>query len=980
MRERKNESRAGKRARCAWRAALPVLALITVCATILFPQSQSGAMVPIVTGNAKVDKLLSQMTLEEKIALLHGGAEQSPSGAGQAGTWPGLPRLGIPSLRLADGPPGISINIWSTGMTATMGLAATWSREDAKKNGIVIGRDARALGQDVVLEPFINIVRDFDFGRAYNTFGEDPFLTGQIAAAQIQGTQGEGVMSQAKHFIGYDGGNDVYVDPQTLREIYMAPFVDASHAGVSSIMCSYNKINGLQACDNNEIQNIIFRGEEGFRGFDTSDWGATHGTMNLANGLDLEMPGGSFLAAEPGGRGMMGGAGGGRGAAPGPGAPGAAATALPGGPAQGNPGGMGGGRRGGGMPEERSATGAGGRGMGGGRGRGGDPPAYGMRKAVQDGLIKEEQISLAVGRVLMQMDKFGYLEKAPKHAITEIDYASNAPILQKTAEDAATLLKNQDNVLPLSAADLDSTAFIGPTGGILVSIGMSGEKAMGLPDHQVGPVPSIEKIAGKKLKFAVANDFDGVPVPAANLQGLTRTNTASNQSQSDAEIDFTNTNGKALPAGTSYTWKGTFNIPADGTYMIALQTRGATGSVTLDGTQIAGAAGGRGFGGGPGGPPQPGAILPGGAAPGQAMPAFGGGRGGQGGPPLASLPGLKGLHPITSNVVPTVDHLNNARNKVELKAGPHELNVTATGEPYGYPVQVRLAWVTPQQEKANYNAAIAAAKGARKAVVFAWARQAPDPFLLPGDQDQLIADVAAANPNTVVVLNTTLPFAMPWIDRVKGVLEMWYPGDEGGPATANVLLGKVSPAGRLPVTWPVKKSDMVAQDFTSHPERTNQGIDGKTYETEGIFMGYRWFDQQNIKPLFPFGHGLSYTTFQYSGLKVGRTGDGGLDVSFTVRNTGKVTADEVPQVYIGAPKTPPSGAQFAIRQLVQFDRVNVPAGQSRSVSLHVEPRRLQYWSTAGGKWETALGTRTVYVGASSRDIKLQADVNIASLK
>src|ERR1017187_1630954 len=302
------------------KSILASLIILAVCAAVLF--SQSAPNPPVVTGNARVDKLLSQMTLEEKIALLHGGTEASPSGVGQAGTWPGLPRLGIPSLRLTDGPPGVSINIWSTGMTATMGLAATWSRDDARKNGIVIGRDARALGQDVVLQPFVNLVRDFEFGRAYNTSGEDPFLTGQIASAQVQGTQGEGVMSQAKHFIGYDGGNDVYVDPQTLREIYIAPFVDLANAGVSSIMCSYNKINGLQACDNNEIQNTIFRGEDGFRGFNTSDWGAAHGTMNIANGLDMEMPSGSYSAAEPGGRGMGGG---GRGAAPAGAVPAAAA-------------------------------------------------------------------------------------------------------------------------------------------------------------------------------------------------------------------------------------------------------------------------------------------------------------------------------------------------------------------------------------------------------------------------------------------------------------------------------------------------------------------------------------------------------------------------------------------------------------------------------------------------------------------------------
>jgi beta-glucosidase len=914
-----------------WLAA----ALLSGSAVLLCQSANTNP--PVVTGDPKVDRLLSQMTLEEKIGLLHGGSEASPSGVGQAGTWPGLPRLHIPSLRLSDGPPGVSIQIWSTGMTSTMGLAATWSREDARQNGLVIARDAKSLGQDVVLEPFINMVRDFEFGRAYNTFGEDPVLTGQMAAAQIQGTQSEGIMSQAKHFVAYDGGNDVYVDPQTLREIYIAPFVDASHAGVSSIMCSYNKLNGLQVCDNNEVQNTIFRGEDGFQGFNTSDWGATHGTLNIANGLDMEMPAGTFTGAVPE-------PGGGRARGPEPPAPGP--PAGPGGAAAANPGGMAMGRGGGGMPEEQGGSG----GRGGGPGRGGDPPAYGMLKAVQDGLIHEAQINLALGRVLMQMDKFGLLEKAPKHDITEIDYGFNAPIVRKTAEDSATLLKNQDNVLPLTPADLDSTVFIGPTGETLVSIGISGEKAMGLPDHQVGPVPALEKISGKKLQYAVANNFDGTPIPSSALADLQRTNTAAGQTQNDSELNFTAANGKALPTGTSYTWKGTLNAPADGTYLLALQTRGTTGAMDIDGNHVIAAGMGR---GGPG-------------------------RGGPSGPPLSSLPGLKGQHPISGNIVPTVDHLNNQRARLELKAGPHQLAVTTTGEPYGFPVQVRLAWVTPEQQKADRAAAIAKAKAAKKAVVFAWARLSPGPFALPGDQDQLIADIAAVNPHTVVVLNTTLPVALPWLDKVQGLLEMWYPGDEGGPATANVLLGKANPAGRLPITWPQELKQMVAQDPQGHPERTNAGVNGKTTYSEGIFMGYRWFDKQDLKPAFPFGYGLSYTSFQYAGLRATPSKDGGLDVSFTVRNTGKVAGDDVPQVYIGAPKTPPSGAQFAVRALVQFDRVSIPAGQSKNVALHVEPRRLQYWSTAAGKWQTATGSRTVYVGESSRDLRLQTDIEVAA--
>jgi beta-glucosidase len=229
------------------------------------------------------------------------------------------------------------------------------------------------------------------------------------------------------------------------------------------------------------------------------------------------------------------------------------------------------------------------------------------------------------------------------------------------------------------------------------------------------------------------------------------------------------------------------------------------------------------------------------------------------------------------------------------------------------------------------------------------------------------------NPNTVVVLNTSQPVALPWIDKVKAVLEMWWPGDEGGWSTANLLLGKASPAGRLPVTWGRQLSDYAATD-PHHPERSFKGVDGKTTYTEGVNVGYRWFDKENIEPLFPFGYGLSYTTFQYSGLKVTKAPDGGLDLTADIKNTGNVDSDEIPQVYLGAPSNAPNGVQFPVRALVAFDRVPIPAGQTKTVNLHVDPRQLQYWSTKEQKWETPTGPRTVSVGGSSRSLPLHASI------
>ena len=261
---------------------------------------------------------------------------------------------------------------------------------------------------------------------------------------------------------------------------------------------------------------------------------------------------------------------------------------------------------------------------------------------------------------------------------------------------------------------------------------------------------------------------------------------------------------------------------------------------------------------------------------------------------------------------------------------------------------------------------------------------------LPANQTALVEAVAAANPNTVVVLNTENPVLMPWISNVKAVLEMWYAGEEGGTSTARLLLGLADPSGHLPITFPAHAADTIwgydetvplyPGDTTGpHLDRLNGDggcvqigsiacpADTATQETEGIYTDYRFFDKEAITPLFPFGWGLSYTNFAYSGLRVSPASDGGLDVSVRVTNTGPVAGTAVPQVYLGAPSTQPSGIQFAVRQLAQFTRVTLQPQQSQQVFLHVALRQLQYWNSATQQWLLATGDRTVYVGSADRD-------------
>jgi len=325
-------------------------------------------------------------------------------------------------------------------------------------------------------------------------------------------------------------------------------------------------------------------------------------------------------------------------------------------------------------------------------------------------------------------------------------------------------------------------------------------------------------------------------------------------------------------------------------------------------------------------------------------------------------------------LMPTTDGLDNLRAAIDLTAGAHTVSVTVEGDTSNEPEQIRLAWVTPEQRRADHEAAIAAAKSAKTAVVFVWTRGRPD-FGLPGEQDKLISEVAAANHHTIVVLNVSQPIAMPWLDRVKAVLQMWWPGDEGGWATANILLGKVNPAGRLPFTWAKKLEDYAAND-PAHPERSAGGVDKKTKFSEGVNVGYRWFDKQKTAPLFPFGFGLSYTKFEYSDLTVHPAEGGGLFIGMKVKNAGSVAGDEVLQVYLGAPEQRPQGADFPMHALAAFDRVHLDAGQVRAIAIQVPPRSLEFWSAAEGKWIKAMGPREVLVGGSSRDLPLKSKVTI----
>ncbi|MGP9022107.1 beta-glucosidase family protein [Streptomyces sp. BR1] len=311
------------------------------------------------------------------------------------------------------------------------------------------------------------------------------------------------------------------------------------------------------------------------------------------------------------------------------------------------------------------------------------------------------------------------------------------------------------------------------------------------------------------------------------------------------------------------------------------------------------------------------------------------------------------------------DGLAVRRATLRLAAGPHTLKITAKGGADGQ--LFRLRRITGATRAADVAEAVRVARAAASVVLFAYedATEGADrtTLALPGHQNALIDAVAAVNSRTTVVLNTSSSTTMPWLERTAAVLQMYYPGQEGAAATAAVLFGDCDPGGRLTQSFPVSdERHPVAGDPRRYP-----GVDGVEEYSEGIHLGYRWYDAEGVEPLFPFGHGLSYTTFAYDDLEV-RAEHGGLVVGFTVRNTGRRTGIEVAQVYVGP--SPELRLDQVERALAGYRRLELDPGDSRRITVRIAPRSLSSWDPARHGWVLGTGRRRIEVGASARDLKL----------
>jgi len=782
----------------------------------------------------------------------------------------------------------------------------------------------------------------------------------------------------------------IAIDEQALHELELVAFEAGIGAGAGAVMCAYSRVNDVYSCSNDLLLNQILRGRWGFDGWVLSDFGATHRLSDLVNGLDSAMPNGNAagLRDEPDPGTLTD---------PGTGQPVHTLTAAV---TDGTPA----------VPLSNNF------------------PAVPALTAAQ----WKQALDDAVFHILSSMNEAGLLEGTqfgshgggcaptatppaectpfvPARPDLETLKPADFGIARAVAEESATLLRNQGNALPLGSGDLrgDGIVVMGPTA-VAPYVGGGGSAHVTPFEPVQSPYDGLIAAAGRdaRIGFVPGYDLDGQLVPSsavtapagsafAGQNGWLRTQISTTvppsgsppeacgascaPDQLDPTVD--DVGARALPANTAWRWQSTFTAPSAGSWQLKIFVANqSSAQLFMDGLATT-----------------PDRRIN--------IGAFGvtGGIGG------SAVPAWDGLNQTQKSHDPSLPKLQQGGFTISFAAGEtHSLDLRAYAGATD-PLQVRFEWVPPDWQTQKINEAVAAARSAKKAVVFAYddgtegvdrgGNDQAAGLALPGYQDALIAAVAAANPNTIVVLNTGDPVLMPWAGSVSSILEMWYPGQMGGPATADILLGRANPSGKLPVTFPADPAVMPTASAGCNPAAitANPPNDGncplypgafergfvsgnhsyKTidFQTNGIFQGYRWYDLHGQTPLFPFGFGLSYTRFGYSKLRVDRARDGGLDVSFRVRNVGRSSGAEVPQVYVGPASKVPAGVQQAERKLVQFTRITLAPGHQRDLTLHVAPRELSYWSTTIHDWAIAKGARQVLVGSSSRDLPLGATVH-----
>ncbi|HEX6624714.1 MAG TPA: glycoside hydrolase family 3 C-terminal domain-containing protein, partial [Pyrinomonadaceae bacterium] len=807
----------------------------------------------------RVEALLKQLTLEEKVDLL-GGTD---------GFFVrGVERLKLPRLKMADGPGGVRNFGPATAMPSGIALAASWNTQLAERVGTEIGRDARSKGVHFLLGPGVNIYRAPMNGRNFEYFGEDPYLAARTAVGYIRGVQSQQVSATIKHYMGnnseFDRHNtDSVIDERTMREIYLPAFEAAvREARVGAVMDSYNLVNGEHASQSKHLLTDVAKTEWGFDGVMMSDWFATYDGVAAANaGQDLEMPG----------------------------------------------------------------------------------PAHMNRKnllpAIEQGKVSVATIDDKVRRILRLAARFGWLDRDQTDLSVPRLNQQGRRVALEVAREGMVLLKNEGGLLPLDKRKLKTIAVIGPTA--YPAVPMGGGSGQVLPFNAV----SILEGLGHALGAASSVTYHrGLPTHG-ELAEATEFVTAETNGEPGLKAEyFDNGDLKGAPVITRTERQVNFRRAP----------RGIVGELSVGFPDRTVAERWMGY------------YVPKSAGE---HDIFVESTGEDGGSFRLSLDDKVVLdnwttHPAMVNYA-----------TLALDARPHKIVLEHRGRSQWLGGRLRLgvvrrgAAVDPQ----------AKALAAKADVVIVAAGFDPETeseaadrtFRLPPGQDELIRELAAANRNTVVVLTSGGGADMAgWLERVPALVAAWYPGQEGGTAVAELLLGDVNPSGRLPVTF-----ERRWEDNPAHASYYPEGNTKRVVYKEGVFVGYRGYEKNGTAPLFPFGHGLSYTKFQYSGLSVKPSGGATFEVSFDVKNTGAREGADVAQVYVGDTH---AKVPRPAKELKGFAKVSLRPGETKRVSVRLDRRALSYYDAEGRRWRADPGDFDVLVGRSSAQIELRGKLSLAA--
>jgi beta-glucosidase len=821
--------------------------------------------------NKKIENLIKQLSIEEKVCLLAGNDFWHTSA---------IPRLGIPAIKVTDGPYGARTMVDdkmdktypATCFPTGVAMAATWDVDLVNRIGETLGDETRERACSILLGPCVNIHRSPLGGRNFESFSEDPYLSSSLAVAFVKGVQSRGVGVSIKHFALNNQEYERFsisseASERTMREIYFPSFErTVKEAKPWTVMCAYNQVNGKYASENQWLLTGILKEEWGFEGVIMSDWFATHSVIPAANsGLDLEMPGPARFFGKD------------------------------------------------------------------------------LLEALKKGQISLPVIDQKVRRILSLVEKSGAFEK-PLSKVKIKNTARRRKIAREAAGASFVLLKNAHQVLPLNKNVIRTLAVIGPNAALARVVG--GGSSMVKPHYQISPLEGIKRFCGKTVKIrfeAGCRSNRWTPVLAstylttdwaAGNRGLTAEIFDNNDWQGSAALNRIDKQfsfrwfgdkppGRKIKVDNfSLRWSGFFKAPESGHYKFGIMTEGWA-RILINGKVIASTIG------------------------------------------QENLEGIDISKETIGQCYLEAESI--AALVIEYKKNPGQKSLTRS---------LRIGCELPVSP-GMLQKAIDLAAESDVALVFAglneeWESEGFDrPDLeIPAPQPELIRGVAAVNSRTVVVLNNGSPLSMSgWLNRVPAVLETWFPGQECGNAIADVLFGRENPSGKLPDTFPQKLSDNPAYPY--YP-----GSNGKVDYAEGIFVGYRHYDQHLVEPLFPFGFGLSYTTFEYSGLRIlpARASSGSkIKVHVDIRNNGKRNGKEVVQLYIrdieaGLPRPP--------KELKSFQKIFLKPGQKTTLRFELGKEAWSYYNPALKGWVAEPGEFEILIGSSSRDIRLRGQFHL----